>query len=453
MISSLEDAERLLCPARYLGVAPRPLYLLPLLRLGALSTLLTREAADLGWAERFGTEMLSLEEQIRARGRGLIPGRSDWDELIGRLPALVDTRWHGREFGLASYGRFRARWLPAFEQVGARLLTPTRPGKSVPRDKIAMRDWLAQLGVPIPASVVVGSVDYPVLRRRLGTRFVAQLPTGAGGSGTYLITDEDTARALPSMQRWLVSEYAGDTTVNFHGFLAGDGVAVVLRPSLQLTNVEGIGSAFGGFSGSDFKAPARLSGAALSRCQEAMERIGWGLGDLGYRGVFGVDFAVRGDTAAALEINCRIQGSTWLLGEAELCAGELPTMVRHVLERHGFATTGKPDLDAAGGIQLIIRHTGAPRRLLRAPQGGVYRLEGNRLSWHAEGCGLLECGPEDCVLVNVPRPGTLMYPGSVLARLVTRTSVTSLDGKAVNEYGRRVTDALHALYSFDAARC
>jgi hypothetical protein len=449
MIASLQCAEESLRHTRYLGVGPRPLYLLPLLRLGGLSASLTREAADSGWAEEFGAEMISLEQQTGARGAEVLAGRHDLDELLSRLPALVGSRWHGREFSLASYGRFRGRWMAAFEKVGARLVVPTRRATSVvPRDKAAMRDWLRQLGVPTPASTVIdGDLEYPMLRRRFGRDFVVQTPNGSGGKGTYLIADEDAVRSLPVAPRWLVSEYAGDITLNFHGFVAGDSTVAVLRPSVQLTDVVVSGSGFGKYAGSDFQAPMHLSGVVLARGHDAMQRIGRGLGDLGYRGVFGVDFAVRDDTVSALEINARLQGSTWLLGETELAAGEMPTMVRHVLERHDNATRATPDLAPAAGAQLSIRHSGSPGRLLHGPTGGVYRLEGDQLRWRAEGRGLLECGPQDCVLANVPQPGTLLHPDAILARLVTRNSLTSPDGKAITGYGRRVIDAVHRLFS------
>jgi hypothetical protein len=79
----------------------------------------------------------------------------------------------------------------------------------------------------------------------------------------------------------------------------------------------------------------------------------------------------------------------------------------------------------------------------------VYRLEGDRLCRRGEGRGLLECGPQDCVLVNVPRPGILLHPDAILARLVTRKSLTSPDGKTLNVHGRQVIDAVRLLFSFD----
>ncbi|MGK4583983.1 hypothetical protein [Kitasatospora sp. HPMI-4] len=452
MIASLDDVERLLRPAGYLGLAARPLYLLPMLRTGCLSELLTVEGADAGWAERFGVRVHSLEEQT-ARREDTLSGRH-LEELMEHLPAVVGNRWRGREFALAAYGTYREHWRQAIGRTGATLLVPPAPGGGdLLTDKVLMRDWFEHLGVPTPASVVVDSIDYPLLSGKFGPVFVAQKPKGSsGGNGTYLVTGEQEARELPQRSRWLVSEYAGDTTFSFHGFVPREGTPEVLRPALQLTGVEGLGSGFGGYVGTDFQAPALLPAEALAKGREAMERIGHGLADLGYRGIFGGDFALRADgSVATLEINCRVLGSSWLLGELEVGAGLLPTMVRHFAERHGHVTIGKPDLDPVEAVQLTIRHTDAAGVLLDAPVGGVYALEGDRLVFRRPGAGLLECGPADtqeCVLLNLPRAGTALHPGGILGRLVTRRPLTTADGRSLNQYGRILVNAMRRLYSF-----
>ncbi|MFB7615328.1 ATP-grasp domain-containing protein [Kitasatospora sp. NPDC056181] len=450
MIATLDDAARLLRPAAHLGIVSRPLYLLPLLRAGALTALLSSEAADAGWAERFGVELHSLEEHTLSRDGG--PGGPGLDGVTARLAGLVGARWRGRELRLAGYGGQRGHWTAAVEATGARLLVPPPvPDHEVLVDKTAMRGWFDHLGVPAPASTVVsGRPDHRALRDRFGAVFVAQSPRGSGGNGTHLVRSAEEAAALPERERWLVSEYVGDTAINVHGFVGVDGLPQVLRPSLQLIGVEAAGAGFGQYAGCDFGAPERLSPVAVRRCLDATERIGWALAGLGYRGVFGADFVLRDDHALALEINCRMQGSSWLLGETELERGDgrLPTPVRHVLERHGVPTLGKPDPDRADGVQLTVRHTGAPARAVRVPEAGAYVLREGALVRRGDAAGLLECGPGETVLVNLPPAGTLVRPGAVLARLVTRSPLTAPDGRTLTAGGRGLVDALHRLYSF-----
>ncbi|MEU6231938.1 ATP-grasp domain-containing protein [Kitasatospora sp. NPDC047058] len=450
MIATLEDARRLLRPAVHLGIVARPLYLLPLLRTGALSALLSAEAADAGWAARFGVELHSLEEHTLIRTGGA--AGASLDELTARLPGLTGTRWRGRELRLAGYGSHREHWTAAVEATGARLLVPPlRADAEVLSDKTAMREWFGHLGVPVPASTVVaGTLDHTALRRRFGAVYVAQTPRGSAGNGTHLVRSAEDAAALPARDRWLVSEYAGDTALNVHGFVGLDGLPQVLRPSLQLIGIAAAGAGFGQYSGCDFEAPERLAPRAVARCLDATERIGWGLAGLGYRGVFGADFVLRDDRALALEINCRMQGSSWLLGELELerADGRLPTVLRHVLERHGVPTLGKPDPDPAYGVQLTVRHTGAPAEAVGVPAAGAYVLRDGVLVRRGDAAGLLECGPDETVLVNLPPAGAVLQHGAVLARLVSRRSLTAPDGRTLTAGGRAQVDALHRLYSF-----
>ncbi|MEV5878500.1 ATP-grasp domain-containing protein [Streptomyces sp. NPDC052101] len=455
MIASLDDVERLLRPARFLGTAPRPLYLLPLLRTDCLAGLLTPEDADAGWTDRFAAHMYTLEERTRSRVDTL-SGR-DLDALMDHLPGLVGHRWRGRTLALAAYGTYRPHWQQAVEATGARLLVPdVQHAWEALKDKAAMRDWFRQLGVPTPDDVVVGGVDgidYPALRRRFGDRFVVQKPRSAGGNGTYLVTDGSTAADLPSRSRWLVSEYVGDTTLACYGFVAHDGTAETLRAALQLAGIEETGAGFGEYSGSDFGAPALLPPAVLARTNDAMERIGRSLADLGYRGIFGADFAVCANSVVALEVNCRVLGSTWLLGEIELGEEQVPTLVRHMAERHGHRTLGKPQQDPADGVQLTVRHSAPePCYVPYAPAPGVYALQDDRLVFRRPGYGLLECGADECVLVNLAREGTVLHPRGILGRLVTRRPLTAPDGRSLNAHGRRLVQALRRLYSFGEER-
>ncbi|WP_371523071.1 ATP-grasp domain-containing protein [Kitasatospora sp. NBC_01300] len=392
--------------------------------------------------------MHSAEEHVLARDEG-DTGR-DIGRLMERLPDLVGNRWQGRELAMASYLPLRPAWQPVFERLRARVAA--RPaGAAVQElgDKTAMRAWFQQLGVAAPPSTVVADLDFRALRGRFGTTFVVQRPRGSSGRGTYLVDGEESMRRIPPGERWLVSEYAGDTTLNYHCLVAADGAPTVLRPSLQLTNPDGIGSAFGWYSGCDYRAPGRLAPGVLARSRDMVERVGWGLSGLGYRGVFGVDIAVRGESVLVLEMNCRIQGSTWLLGELELEEGCLPTMLRHVLEDRGLGTAAKNADEPADAVQIVLRHTGPPRRLSAVPADGRYELDGSAAVRRGRGYGLLECGSGDCVLVGVPKSGLLLGPGAPLGRLISRRPLTTPDGTALTSHGRALVDAVRGMYTFE----
>jgi hypothetical protein len=448
VITSYEEAIRRLRVRPGLALAARPLLLLPLLRAGCLSLVLSVEAADRAWEGRFGAEFHSLETLTRVRD-DTVP-TAGIDELMRRLPGPDGGTWRGRELGLLSYMALKPHWRGALEDRGARLVLPCSP-PAVPAlsDKIAQRAWFRSIGARTPPDAVVGDLDHRVLRRRFGDRYVVQSPRGSNGRGTHLVTGAADVSRIARTGPWLVSGYTEGVPVNIHGLVCADSRVSVLRASVQLTHTDGIGAPFGAYSGCDFEAPARLAPLARSRAGEVVERIGRQLAGLGYRGLFGADFVLCGDHAVLLEVNCRMQGSTWLLGELELAENGLPGSLRHVLERYGFTTRADPGLDPVGGCQLVIRHTGARARVLAAPTGGVHRLEDGLLHRRGDGFGLLECGPDDCVLLQLPSTGTVLHTGAPLARLVARCSLTTPDGRDLLPHGRHLVDALHARFTLE----
>ncbi len=446
VITSLDEARQFLRAVPQIGFAHHPHLLLPLLRAGCLSVMASPERAGADWSERFDVETVGAPDAVR----GNFGARASLDRLASALPATVGQRWRGLRVGLISHLPAQPNWLAAVAALGV-TLAPTRPLPSHPAltDKTAMRDWLRGLGLATPADMVVDALDYRRLRQRFGSTFVVQRPTGAGGVGTVLVQDEQTLRQAPPAPRWLVSAYAGDLTLNFHGVVSVDGSVSAHRPSLQVTDVAGIGAAFGWYSGCDFHFPSLLPAVVLDRGCEAVLRIGAALARLGHVGAFGVDFLVADDGLLALEVNCRMQGSTWLLGEIELAEQTLPTQIRHAVECYGHPSAAKPSLDPRPASQLMIRHIGPPGQVRSAPRGGVYSAGPDTPRWRRIGFGLLECGSDECALVDPPLPGARIGGSAPLARLVSRAPLTTADGKRLSAHGKRLVDAFYGMFAVD----
>jgi hypothetical protein len=154
--------------------------------------------------------------------------------------------------------RASADW-EAMQQGPVRLLASPRPAvERIAEDKIFVRDAVRRLGVPVPRELVLhrSDVDFERVSARLGTPFVLQAPSGAGGQGTHLVQEPgDLALALanqPLVGYWLASQYAGDTTVNISGVVHFDGVHL-MPPSVQSSGLAELGFSFGGYCGSDFR--------------------------------------------------------------------------------------------------------------------------------------------------------------------------------------------------------
>jgi hypothetical protein len=448
----IDRASRALQRLRLVGLSPRPVDLLPLLRMGGLKELWSCETADLDWVGRFGARLLSLEEVLgtRKRWRGV-----DVDALLPLVRSYLSTPTDAPPAGLIPYS-LTNRWRAAVADAHGLQVAPSLAAWPLPElvDKIRMRQWLRDLQVPLPRSLAVRRTDlrYAQLVLRLGAHFVLQTPIGSAGVGTYLIDNtSDVDRTLaehPQVETWLASSYVGDRTLNIHGLVTCKSDVVVSRPSIQLSNLPVVGSGFGAYSGSDFRAPFVLPDWVLHRCRQAVRTIGQSLAARRYRGIFGVDFAVDERDLAVLEVNGRIQASTWLLGEVELENDEVPMLARHVVEAHGDRLKQQLGGQAADGAQLVIRHTGhESMRVAVRPQSGVYCRRGRNLLWRRDGVGLLDCGPGEVVITDLPQSGVVVEPGAVLARLVTRQSLTAPSGQLLTAEGTAVLAAFWASVS------
>lgn len=289
-----------------------------------------------------------------------------------------------------------------------------RPATTIGRiaeDKIFVRQQLSELGVPVPEAVVLApdELDFAALRDQLGLPFVIQSPNGAGGQGTHLIgTQEQLTTALreqPFVERWLLSRFAGSLTINAAGVVHVDGVHL-LPISVQSSGIGEIGAGFGSYCGSDFGSAGSLPQRVLDEAYRHAAVIGHWLRQQGHLGLFGADIAVAGEEIAFLEVNPRIQGSSWLLSRLQLAHGALACLEEHVQALLG-GPVSRPGPAAVGtGSHLIVRWTG--------PAGMVRRVPS-----FVEGVS------------GLPTVGVTILPGAILARLESSGSLTTPDGHAL----------------------
>jgi len=303
---------------------------------------------------------------------------------------------------------------------------PARELAVLADDKVFVRDELRRLGVPVPDSVVVAAGDlFGAARwvaRRLGTPFVAQAPQGAGGRGTYLVDSERqlaaAVRECPQVDRWLLSRYAGDVTINVAGVVHADG-AEVMPASVQASGIGEVGAGYGAYCGSDFGAVAALAPGILEPAYGFARQIGEWLHDRGHRGIFGADVAVSGEDLAFLEVNPRVQGSSWLLSGLQQRSGRPECLVQHagaLLGAGGPVQPASVPADLGAGAHLLVRWTGPAAVARSVPTAGTYpiRSMGSTVT-----------------VTGVPRTGTLLAPGAIVARLESTDSLAGPTGSAL----------------------
>jgi predicted ATP-grasp superfamily ATP-dependent carboligase len=302
-------------------------------------------------------------------------------------------------------------------------------------DKIWMRSQLKALGLAVPNHVTLsgGIPRYSDLRCRLGARFIVQSRVGSAGIGTYDIGCESDLELLgPRLgnDAWLASEYVGDTTVNIHGLIAD---AVELSPpSIQLSGVPELVGVRHGYCGNDFGAVAELPTAVVNSCRALARSIGVWLKSEGYLGIFGVDFACDDDRVRVLEVNPRLQGSSWLLADVEERSGKLSLIVKHVLAYLGadWPNDAGTDVDLSAAQGILHLRSDVAHVVSHTLRCGTYELgPDNSLIFRRRPSWPLTLSSTEVFLFGLPGNNTIIDAGAVSARFACSFRITDRTGR------------------------
>jgi ATP-grasp domain len=438
--------------ARIVVIGPRVVDFLPLWRVGRPPAVAVvgehgPEAAALAGG---GTSLVALEERL---GRRRLWSSALIDELLPLLrDVLAEPSARAAQTTLVPYAASEALEAAASQWPAARIVGPAARLRRLLDEKPRVRAELGRRGVPVVDGAIVdlSSVGFPELRRRFGCPVVVQRPTGSTGIGTHFVGDDRTlARALRDCgSMLLVSPYVGTCTVNVHALVQA-GTVLVGPPSVQLAGLPAAGVPAPIYCGNDFGAAARLGPELLRQIEETARRAASWLAELGYEGIFGVDVVTDGSSAGLLELNPRLQGSTWLLGEVEHRAGEVPMLVRAVLQdTRDLPTAGRERLAAGGGAQLILRAPpcGAHRGpVLGLPAAGAYTLGDGRLRFLRPARGLADCRVEEIFvggLASVPR--SAVDPLGVVARVASWRRLIEPDGRTLTPFAAAIVRSFTA---------
>lgn len=307
-------------------------------------------------------------------------------------------------------------------------------------DKSNFYSGLRQLGLPGMAGRWrrLTQARYEELRSELGTRFVAQLALGAGGTGTAFIGTEAEFTAAASRfggELVWVTPYMGDLSVNVNAIAMENGVAVGY-PSVQLVGLEMLCAPPGRYCGNDFSAAGGLPRGLLDNVRGQTERIGRWMASLGYRGLFGLDFVIDGACrqACAVDLNPRWQGSTVLQTQAELRDGRLPLAAAELAYRLGVLDE-REILNGADEFFAPIRGSHMYLQCRRPGwwqaggdiRSGVYSpaLEYLRPAFRFNS---LQSTEELLVTGAIPHPGRPIAPGVPLFRICSERPIVESDG-------------------------
>ena len=324
--------------------------------------------------------------------------------------------------------------------------------------KVTLFDAVTELGLPhLPGRWTRWSrTGYPELASRFGSKFVAQLDVGAGGTGTVIVDSEGAYAAasadLGDSEVW-VSSYAGSLSFNVNAIATRQGTAVGY-PSVQIVGQAALRSRQAGHCGNDFSAAASVPRALLESIREQTSRIGVWMARQGFHGLFGLDFVVCDATAeaCAVDLNPRWQGSTSLEAQAERRQGRVPLAAVELAYQLGLADDGEvmqmadSFFEPLNGSQIFPKNYSPGTWVANGElDAGVYS---SNLTLVRPGLRLHDLSsPEEVLLTGgIPRPGRPMESGVTLLRISSlRAAVEPHSGRIhpwVEETVRSLYDSL-----------
>lgn len=415
-----------------IGLAPRLGDLLFALRQGAIGSAITgeggSEVSDL--ARRFGIEVYSREDGHR---------RSWSNTDMGSL--LANRATAGAP--VVSYAALDPGHPAAADMAACDATLKARVD-----DATFAWPALAAAGVPVPHHALVTARELAADPDRLARWGFVRVPRSSAGAGVAPATPaglDRIAAGLGPTTALLVSRSVGDgRSLNYHALVGADGAVTVHPPSLQLIGTVGVALHPTQFCGNDFAAVGTVAGAVRSAADAAAGAAARWLAGLGHRGLCGIDVAIGDDGVAVVDVNPRLQASTWLLTEAAAAAGR-PCPGRDHLRAFGLAAlsedpSGPPAAtDGAPDLAQVILRAGATRR--GRAVNGVYRRTGGRWSLQWTGAVPADLDGDEVLVSGVPDHAWSVGPGAVVGRVVCRRAVTD-DGRTLNGWGRELL-ALH----------
>jgi hypothetical protein len=312
-------------------------------------------------------------------------------------------------------------------------------------DKRLLRQLLSDAGVSVPrwSSAVDG---FERASSAVGLPIVLQRAKGSSGLQTWWVGGrEDWHRVVDGvlaaggvMSELIACEYLDGAVLNGHLGIGRHGTAISAL-SVQLAGLPGTATPWPLYSGNDFGAVAALPSWTQTAARHTLDRVARILRGYGYEGIAGVDLIVdRFGAATVLEVNPRLQGSSWLLGEAIRSTGVEDALPDWILGRVG--PDGPP---VAGAAQLLFRAHAVLLPRVCTLSDGVHQVRQGRLLWVRPGIGLADAEPDEIIVSGVPGPqvGTCDRD-AVLVRTASRERLIAADGRRLTAKGRIVVGAL-----------
>lgn len=197
-------------------------------------------------------------------------------------------------------------------------------------DKIYTRYWMGNF-VPVLPSILQDSIhlSFSELESKLevSNAYIVQQNRSSGGFGTFYVSRENHMLDLlreASNELFIISPYIENSlSINVNA-LVGKKQIYHFPISLQIIEKNDNRLVY---HGADYISAQNLSSDIQAKIQKYSELILEHIQSLGYRGIVGIDFIVKGDNVYFQEINPRYQASSFLI-DASLTTQGYPDLTR-----------------------------------------------------------------------------------------------------------------------------
>ncbi len=305
-------------------------------------------------------------------------------------------------------------------------------------DKLRFMEVLNTLDLPQVSSFSdnMDNLNFTEVADKFGLPLVIKLKVGASGGQTYFVSTNDDFVKLQQTLRnniVIVSEYISGPSFNINGFIGRENVYLD-QPSFQIIGVPECSAGRFTYCGNDFVSFRKYHQSIAGEIKQVAEKLGWYMKDLGYYGVFGVDFLCnsKDNVLYPLEINPRMQGSTALLARCQL-AKKAPRLVElYVSETEPFHSAESVD------ASFILLHNLSNERLTIANSfaSGTYRF-----ALSQDGLELTYLGNEtvfptqknELLVLGCPKQGTVVEPGAGIMRIEFCSAILNKRGNSLKK--------------------
>ncbi len=186
-------------------------------------------------------------------------------------------------------------------------------------NKIYTKLWLSKIIPVIPFTTMLGielSYDYICDAFPNESSFVIQGTFSCGGSGTWLVSNDDDMKdilsSINAQSIYTVTPFQEkNISVNLH-LIIYEKEILLFPASVQIIYENQRHLCYGG---ADFFMLNQLSENIISKIQQYGEIIGKHLQAGGYRGICGIDFLTTPDEVFFMEVNARFQSSSFLIND------------------------------------------------------------------------------------------------------------------------------------------